>query len=68
MCLHSLFQPLVYSFNPQRYHFRYLRYSVSYITYEHGFMKIKIYISLNSEIPINTQFKNTSTENTKPIQ
>ena len=37
------------------------------ITYEDDFMKAKIYIALNSEIRINTQFKNTLTNYTKSI-
>ena len=43
----------------------YVHYSVSYtkikarvfITYEDGFINVKIYIALNSEMCINTQFK-----------
>ena len=33
--------------------------------YEDDFMEVKIYISLNSEIRINTQLKDTSTNYTK---
>ena len=51
----------------------YLRYSVSYtciklrqiFTYENDFMKIEIYIGLNSELGVNKHFKNVLTNYTK---
>ena len=69
LCLRVLFLILICGLSATCF---YLPYSVSYIyrltltiTHENNFMKVEIHNALNSDICINTHFKNTLTNYTK---